>query len=158
RRHAPLLDHFADRLAPGRGVVVVEQRHGTDLPGAVALLAVVLEDARHLLRVSHLAGLLRLYPARRQAPPRLRGRRRDRLAGEDFAQRLGEVAARRLCPREADAVLVVDAAAVAHLALAVEDERFRRPLRLELVGDDVAGVLQDGEGQLVLLRVLGDPV
>ena len=54
-----------------------------------------------------------------------------------------------------DGVLVVDAAAVADNAAFVEHEHFRRARGPEPVGEDVADVLQHGEGDVVGTHVTG---
>src|SRR5215207_7743934 len=73
----------------------------------------------------------------------------DGLAGE---RRLDGVAQLRVGDRVAVA-RVVDAPAVDELARRVDQISLGRDLRVEAVGDLVAGVLQDGEGQTLLGRV-----
>ena len=109
-----------------------------------------------MLRVGDGAIGLRLDGASDRTAGHRRQRLRDRLAGEDFIERLGEIATPGGRPREADAVLIVDASLVQNLARAVEDERFRRAVRAELIGDDIGDVLQHGEGDAVFPGMGGD--
>ena len=55
RRHAPRLDHLADRLRPRPRRLVVEQRHRSDVAGPMALDAVGVEDRGDVLAVGHRA-------------------------------------------------------------------------------------------------------
>ena len=48
-----LADHFADGLGPGGGISVAQQRHGADLAGTVALLAVFLQQGSDVLAESY---------------------------------------------------------------------------------------------------------
>src|ERR1051325_9814214 len=99
------------------------------MPGAVALLAVLLEDARDVFGVGDLAVFFRLADPADQAARYRRRRAADGLAGQDLVQGQGQVAARRLRPGHVDAELVVDASLVADLALAVQDEHLGRAPR-----------------------------
>src|SRR5262249_6566836 len=133
RRHPVLVHDFPDRLTPGHGVVVAQERHRADLAGPVTLLAVVLNDARDLFRVGDLAGFLRLDGPCDEAARRLGGRRRHGFTGEHLAHGLCQIAARRLDAGEADTILVVDTAVISHLSVGVDNEDLRRALGPELV-------------------------
>src|SRR5437762_1741005 len=52
RRHAVLRDYLADRLSPGAGVVIGQQRHRADLTWSVTVLTILLQDACDLFGVS----------------------------------------------------------------------------------------------------------
>ena len=59
-------------------------------------------------------------------------------------------------PLVADAELIVDAPLIADHALPIEDERLGRTLGAELIGDPIAGVLQDRKRQVVFACMLGN--
>ena len=89
-------------------------------------------------------------------PADLCDRDADWLAGEDLVEGVGQVVLRRRGGAVAVAELVVDAAAVENCARAIKDERLGRALGTEAVGDDIAGVLENGERQFVFAGMLGD--
>ncbi len=78
------------------------------------------------------------------------------FAREQVVERVGKKALRRDRARIAYTELVVDPAPVADDALGIDDKYFRRPLRPALIGNDVAGVSQNGKVDFVLARVMRD--
>src|SRR5581483_12181744 len=84
------------------------------------------------------------------------GRLRHRFAGQYFVERLGQVAPRWGGSLEVDAKLIIDATLIENLPLGTEHERFRGALGPKLIGDDVAGILEDRERDTMLLGVRRD--
>ena len=156
RGHTLLLDHFANGLGPGNRVVIAQERHGGHLPGPVAFLAILLQDAHDLVAEGDAAVGLRRRGPGDDATRGVRSRLAHRLARQHLVQGLGEVGAGRLDPFVADAELIVDAAAIANLVLAVQDKCLRRALGGKEIGHMVALVLEHGEGKLVLAGMEGD--
>ena len=76
-------------------IVEIHQRHGADLSGTMALLAVLLQDAADVLGVGDPSVRLGFGNAADVATGRLRPRLRDRLFLQDLIERDGEIAPRR---------------------------------------------------------------
>jgi hypothetical protein len=152
RRHAPGGDILADRFRPVLRIVVSQQGKRPSLAGTMAHLAVLLQKGSDVFAIGRRRfGLLVPNAANRTADGRRLGHRYGPVGQQSF----DGVAQFRLCrlgAALADVVLIVDAAAIADLPLPIEDERFRRPLRAEAVGDDIARVLHKRERQIVFAR------
>ena len=89
RRHATLVDHFANRFTPAHGVVVAGQRKRTDLAGAMALDAAILKQPRDLIGVGHFA-VGRLWLAADEAAHGLHLGLAHFLAGQEFVDGNGQ--------------------------------------------------------------------
>ena len=124
RRHALVAHDLVDHLRPADRFLVGGQRERGDLAAAVTFDAALLEDAGDLLRVRDLGVGLGLADTADQAADRVRAQAGDRLAGEQLVERLGQVLRLGFPALHADAVLVVDPAAIADHALV---HRARRP-------------------------------
>src|SRR5882672_4841091 len=125
-RHALVLNDFANRVSPGDGVVIGEERKWTDLPRPMAFLAVLLKNRGHVSRVNNLALFLRgLHASDQAAGHRGRGHA-DGAATENFLQGFGQVAASRFGTLKVDAELVVNATLVPNDAFGIEQKDFRR--------------------------------
>ena len=126
----------------------------------MALDAVLLKDARDLLAVSDFGIGDRLTNATDLAANNVRCRHAHLFAGGELADRLGQVALRGRGALVADAIgeaiLIVDASAIAHHAILVEHEHLGRTLGAELIGNLVAGVLQQRKLDVMPLCVGGD--
>src|SRR5437764_387189 len=95
--------------------------------------AAILKNRRDVLGIGNIA-----VPGFLTHPPdvasfSLRHRVRHLFPGQQFIKRSGEVALRRPGARETDAVLIIDAPAVAYQALFIEDENLWRPHGADLV-------------------------
>src|SRR5207248_2416014 len=97
-------------------------------------------NAHYLTRIGDVSPFLRLGGPTDVATGD-RGRSlRHFLACQHFVKGNGQIATRRRGAAKTDAPLIVDAALITNDPIGVEDERFRRPLRAELVGDAVAHI------------------
>ena len=65
-RHALILNHFANRVGPSHGIVIAEERKGTDLPRPMALLTMFLQNRGNVFAEGHLT-LSRRRALRRSA-------------------------------------------------------------------------------------------
>ena len=78
RRHGALGRDLADRLRPGAGLVVGQERHRRGLPGPMAARAVLVEDGRYVVGPGHRRGVRRVVGGRRGE-----GGGREERQGED---------------------------------------------------------------------------
>ncbi len=85
--HAPLAHHLADHVGPARHFAVIIHSERPDLAGAMATDAVILKDARDLLRVGHLGLGIRFVNAADQAAHRIDVFRLHALVGQHGIQR-----------------------------------------------------------------------
>ena len=65
RWHGALGDDPADRLRPGAGLVVGQERHGRGLSGSMTARAVLVQDRCDVVRPGHLSGVCRVVGCRR---------------------------------------------------------------------------------------------
>ena len=93
-RHAVVADSFANGGRPGHCVVVVQQRHRPDLPGAMAFLAVLLQDTSNILAVCDGCVRLSWRLAPNSAPGHRCGWLRDGFAREDLVNGFCQVTSR----------------------------------------------------------------
>ena len=143
--HAPLAHDLIDGVGPANRFLVRGERERADFSGPVALDAMLVKNPGDIFREGHRSRGGRLvYATDETAHCRCR-RLADRFARQQFIECRRQVVLRRLCPRNADVVLIVDPPAIADRSLAVQDENFRGALDSQLVGQDVIDVFQDGE-------------
>ena len=149
-RHPPIADHFGNHLAPAGRFFVGRELERPDLARAMAFDATRLEDRRDIARVGDRAILFRFAGAADDAAQRFGLRHGHRLVGQQLVDRSPQVFAGGFVADDAHQVLVIDAALVAHHALAIEQKHLRRALGGELVGHFVAAVLQHRIRDVVL--------
>ena len=150
-RPSPTTSAIVVRL--GLGLLVGEQRERGRGVRLVALHAMLLQDRSDVVGIrDRLVGRVRGRFGDDAAVHRRR-RHRDRLAGEDRVEGLGQVVPGRLRALPAGPVLVVDPAAVLEDALPVEDHDLRRAGDADRVGDPTVGVLDERELDPVLDRL-----
>ncbi len=155
RRHAPLVDHLANRFAPAQRFVIAGERKGPDLARAVTFDAAILKDPRDMLRIGDVTRR-RFWHAANMTTHGFELRLAHRLAGQQLVDGHGQVAPRIFGFLQARTQLSVDAAPVAHLAFGVEHEDFRSANRLKLVGHDIAGVVENRKRKIVFACIRGD--
>src|SRR5207245_10008822 len=114
-----------------------------------AFHAAFLQNGRDVPGVGNFAALPLLPDPADETARRLRRLLAYFLAAQQRIERLDQLALHRLGPREADAVLVVDASPVANHALLIEHKDLRRAQGAELIGDHVAHIFKNGEGDAV---------
>ena len=144
--HAAVANDLGNRLGPAGGLLIVGQGKRRDLTRSVAGDTMVAQEARDLLRIGHLA-VARTAHAADPATDGLGLRHGDRLAGQQFLQRNGQVAARGSRPMHADRELVIDAAAVSDRPLRIQHQDFRRPLDSELSASSLPTSFKKGNGR-----------
>ncbi|AMV38988.1 hypothetical protein VT85_16245 [Planctomyces sp. SH-PL62] len=182
--HAAVVDDLADHRRVLAGLVVGQERERRRLLGAVAGLALLLDDrgggrgvgdraevfdlrlhrlacVADLLRGGADAGDVRLRggPGSRlldKAAGDRRGGDLDRPTGDEGVERLAKMLPLRGRLARADAVLVVDRASVADRGPAVEHEDLGGALGQGGIGHHVVAILQNGEVDLELAGVGGD--
>src|ERR1051325_4367020 len=120
-RHAALRRHFLEHAGVLGSVVIAHERERGGLPRPVAGLAAVLEDAGDILRVGYAGFRVFLLAAVDDAAVGLDLGRGDWLAGEEFIDRRGGAASRRLLAWRAGGILIIDPAAVAQDEFAVQE-------------------------------------
>ena len=115
----------------------------------MAFHAAFLQNGGDVLRVSDLAALRLVPDPADETAWSFRRFLAYLFAAQQFVEGLNQVAMRGPGPREADAVLVVDAAPVADHAVFIEHEHLGRAQRPELVGQHVSHIFQNWEGDVV---------
>src|SRR5262249_12897909 len=121
RRHPPIVDDAQHGASAVAGVLVIDERERRRRVRPMTGDAVLRQNRRDVLRErDRRLGLLRRAP-RDRAAFRDGALNAHGLAGEELVERFLQIAARRLLPRHAGLILVVDASTIAQLALAVED-------------------------------------
>ena len=133
-RHVSVGCILAKIVGPIHGFLVGRQLERAEAPFAMALLAMVLENPRHVFRVGdHLARGSRprgvLAGQLDRAANRLGARNADRFSGDQFIQRPFQIGRRDRAGRAAACpITIVDPAAIGQLAPAVEDAHLGRDL------------------------------
>ena len=158
--HPLRLDDFFDHRGPAGDLLVAGQGERRDLPLAVAEHAIGVHDAGDLPGVGDVAVGHRLQVAANQTAGRLGLARGHRVAGQHRVERLDQIAIgwRRflIVLDRLEAVLVVDAAAIADHAAGVEHDHFGRALGAHRVGHDLVQILENREFDFMLAREGGD--
>ena len=146
RWHGTAVDLLAHHAGVGAHVLIRREAEGGDPAVPVALETVVLHEARDPVVVSEVAlrsgsGRRRSWPGERDeleikgATGRVRRRDERAFSSEQSGQGIAHVGVTRRVEAVADAVLVVEGAAINQRARGIEDEDFGRGFRIEGGGE-----------------------
>src|SRR5262245_776568 len=124
----------------------------------MAGLAVLLEDARYLFGIGDIGSRCGLHGPVDQATVGLRLGDAHLFPRQDILNGLRKIAARRLLPALAGAVLIVDSATIAQRELPIKNSDGGNTADAELFDQFLAGVLEDGEGEIAVVGMDGDAI
>ena len=146
RWHPAVVDDFNQRIRPANRFVVILQRKRSDLPSSMALDAIRLEDAYHLVAPCHFARRDRLLDAPNQTTDGLCVGDFNRAAIDNRFDRVTQVPMFRARAANSGLVLVVDTAPVTNHKPFIEHEDLRSSLGSKLIGHNIPMILEHREG------------
>src|SRR5262249_53338865 len=118
--------------------------------------AVLLQDGSDVLRIGYRAFFGRRLDSADETTRRLCEWLAHRFACQKFLESNCQIPAGRLDAREANTILVIDAAPIANHLLVVEDKNLRGAHGSELIRHDIAYVLENRERDPAAFGILGD--
>ena len=156
RRHPAAGNDLGDRLGPTGRRVVGRERKRSDLALAVAADAILIENRRDVFGIRDLAAQNRAVHAPNKTTDWHGRRLAHFLAGQQFVHSIDQVIAGCHRAGNAHTVLVVDHPAITHGTTRIKHECVGCALGTKLIGNNVAGILQDRKRNLMLVGIVSD--